>query len=817
MNDIRLALRQLFAQPVFALMAILTLGLGIGANIAVYTVIHAVLLNPLPYPQADALMFIGQAREGREGSIPVAYPDFLEWRAQSTQFSEMAWMNGVSMSLSGAEAPANVRVALGTADLWPMLRTAPLIGRTYTAADDQPGAAPVAVLSHATWQRQFGAAPDVLGRSIRLNQKSYTVIGVMPQEFKFWAGDLWVPAGLDADTDLMRGRVIRNDFWVVARLAPGATLESARDELDLISRRLAEAYPDTNQGTAVDLSRLEEPVGGNLRATLSVLSLAVACVLLIACVNVANLLLNRAAARERDHNVRLALGITRARLLRSLLVENLPLALLGALAGLAFAYGGLQALLAILPGDIVPSESRIEINAPVLAFALALAFASTVGFGMVVGLSRSRQPNPEALRRAGAGGTRPQQRLRGAMVVAEVALALTLLICAGLLMGGLRQMQDRDPGFATDHLLVLPLSLSEARYSSGTASTQFYQQLVDKAAALPGVTQAAASFNLPMMSGSGIPLIAEGRSYTTLDELPIVQMHLTLGDVIGTLGLQLVQGRALDQRDRRGSPPVVVVNESAARLFAQDGQPLGKRVLVGMPENLMRPGLLPAGVDRFWWSEVVGVVRDVRHFGLTAEPPPAVYLPVAQSWDATMFRNSMHLLMRTDVEPMSLAAPVRQALWSLDRDQPADGLASMDQVVYNTLGQARFNTVLLAAFALLALTLAAIGIYGVVAWHVTQRTREISLRMAIGAPPRALVRAELQRGLRLVAAGIGAGLLLAVGAGQLLASTLRGIEGFSPALYLGVPLLLLMVAALASWWPAHRATRIDPLRSLRAE
>ena len=455
MNDIRLALRQLFAQPVFALMAILTLGLGIGANIAVYTVIHAVLLNPLPYPQADALMFIGQAREGREGSIPVAYPDFLEWRAQSTQFSEMAWMNGVSMSLSGAEAPANVRVALGTADLWPMLRTAPLIGRTYTAADDQPGAAPVAVLSHATWQRQFGAAPDVLGRSIRLNQKSYTVIGVMPQEFKFWAGDLWVPAGLDADTDLMRGRVIRNDFWVVARLAPGATLESARDELDLISRRLAEAYPDTNQGTAVDLSRLEETVGGNLRATLSVLSLAVACVLLIACVNVANLLLNRAAARERDHNVRLALGITRARLLRSLLVENLPLALLGALAGLAFAYGGLQALLAILPGDIVPSESRIEINAPVLAFALALAFASTVGFGMVVGLSRSRQPNPEALRRAGAGGTRPQQRLRGAMVVAEVALALTLLICAGLLMGGLQQMQDRDPGFATDHLLVL--------------------------------------------------------------------------------------------------------------------------------------------------------------------------------------------------------------------------------------------------------------------------------------------------------------------------------------------------------------------------
>ncbi|MFO1496087.1 MAG: ABC transporter permease [Lysobacterales bacterium] len=817
MNDLRLALRQLLAQPAFALIAILTLGLGIGANIAVYTVINAVLLNPLPYPQADGLVFIGQTREGREGTIPVAYPDFLEWRAQAEQFSELTWMNSAAMSLSGAQEPANVRVAMGTADLWPMLRTAPALGRTYTAAEDRPGAAPVAVLSHGLWQRQFGAAPDVLGRSILLNQKAYTVIGVMPPAFKFWAGDLWVPAGLDADSDLLRGRVIRNDFWVVGRLAPGATPDSASEELKQISQRLAQAFPDTNQGTAAEVTRLSDTVGGNLRATLTVLLLAVVCVLLIACVNVANLLLNRAAARERDYSVRLALGITPRRLLRSLLIENLPLALLGTLAGLLFAYGGLQALLGILPANIVPSESRIEINGPVLGFALLLAFASTLAFGMLVGFSRSMKLNPEALRKSGAGGTPRQQGLRGAMVVAEVALALTLLICAGLLVQGLQQMQQREPGFATDHLLVLPVALSETRYPSGTASTQFYEQLVAKASALPGVSQAAASFNLPMMWGSGIPLVAEGQSFNSLDELPIVQMHLTLGDVIGTLGLQLVQGRALDERDRRGSAPVIVINESAARLFSKDASPLGKRVLVGLPDNLMRPGLLPAGVDQFWWSEVVGVVKDVRHFGLTADPPPAVYMPVAQSWDATMFRNSMHLVMRTEVEPMTLASATREALWSLDRDQPADGLTSMDQVVYQTLGQVRFNTVLLGCFALLALLLAAIGIYGVVAWHVTQRTREISLRMAIGAPPRTLARAELRRGLRLVLIGIGAGLLLALGAGRLLAALLEGIDGFSLALYLGVPLLLLAIAALASWWPAHRAMRIDPMLSLRAE
>lgn len=817
MTELRLAFRQLLTHPGFALIAILTLGLGIGANTAVFSVVHAVLLEPFPYPDAEQLMFVGETQEGSDERTPVVYPDFLEWREQNHSFRQLIWIDARSASLSGIESPANVRVARGSADMWPMLELPPLLGRTFTVNEDQPGAEPVAVLSYAAWQRHFGGANDVLGRSLMLDQQAYTIIGVMPERFQFWAGDVWIPAGLEADGNIMRNRLIRNNYWVVGRLKDGVSPEAAEGDLQQISARIASAYPDTNRGVSASLQPLADNAGGSLKSTLLVLLAAVAAVLLIACVNVANLLLARASGRERDYSVRLALGMTSWRLLRGLLIENLPLALLGALAGLAFAYGGLQLLLSLLPADVVPAESRIQLNAPVLGFAMLLAIGCTLVFGVIVGYSRSVRLSVESLRRAGTGGGARQQRLRSVLVVTEVALALTLMITAGLLLSGLRDMSARDPGFDASHMLVLPVSLSETRYPGGLAATQFFDGLRQRLSALPGVDTVAASHNMPMMNGSSIPLLVDGKAYTELSQLRSVQMHLTLGDFISAQGLKLLRGRVLGENDGAGSPPVIVLNEAAVRQFLPEGNPIGQRVKLGLPENLITPGLLPDDADNFWWSEVVGVVSDARHYGLNADAPPAAYMPIAQSWTSPMFRNAMFLTLRTRVEPMSLAPQVRAALQEMDRDQPLDAVTDMQSLVDRSLGQTRFTTALIGTFAGLALLLSAIGIYGVVAWHVGQRSREISLRLAVGARPQALVRLELWRGLKLVLVGVLVGLVLSFAAGNTLAQSLEGVRAFDGVLYVAVSLLLVAVALLASWVPARRALKVDPMFGLRAE
>jgi putative ABC transport system permease protein len=816
MNDLRLALRQMARQPGFALVAILTLALGIGANTAIFSVIHAVLVQPFPYVQAERIAFVAQAREGQQGTMPVTWLDYLEWKRQATRLEHLAWVGDETLVLTGTPEPAYVRGAAMTASAWDLLGVAPEIGTTFSARHDAPGADLVAVISHAAWQKHFAGAPDVVGRRIELDDRSYSVLGVMPPTFKFWAADVWIAAGAKSGDAFMQNRLFRNSGWVVGRIAPGATLDDADRELDVISARIAQQFPDSNKGVNAETTLLADSVAGQIRPALLVLSFAVGCLLLIACVNVANLVLARAATREREFSVRAAIGASRGRLLRQVVAESLPLALLGGTAGVALAWGGLRALLVLLPEGMVPAEARIELNASVLLFALGLCLACTLAFGAAAVLARAVEVSPEALREGGGGtASRRAQRVRGSLVVAEVALAVTLLVGAGLLLRSLDALRRVDLGFETRHLLIAPLRLPERTYPEGAQATAVFQGVIERLRGVPGVAAIGAGTNVAMTGGSGLPLLVEGETYTDLNALRGVQFGMVAGDFFRAQGLQLRQGRFVGDDDRAGGEPVIVLNEAAVRMFLPQGDPLGKRVMLGVPQNLVVPGMLPAGLDTFQWTTVVGVVSDLRHFGPASDPPPVAYLPVAQSWNHPAARNAMTLVLRAEGDPQALVPALREAVWAVDRDQPVPNAFTMDQALVDVLRPARFNSVLVGIFAGLALLLSAVGIYGVVAWHVAQRVREIGVRLALGARREVVLRQVVGQGMRVVLIGIAFGSLGAVGAGFALQRLLFGVGAFDPWSFGGVLGVLLAAALLACWLPARRAAAVDPVEALR--
>ncbi len=816
MHDFRLALRQLVRQPGFAFVAILTLALGIGANTAIFSVVHAVLVNPFPYAQPTRIAFVQQMRTGQQGTMPVNWLDFLEWRAQSTTLEHLSYVRNEAFVLSGVAEPAFLQGAAMSASAWTLLGVSPELGSTFAERHDQVGADPVCVISHAAWQRHFGGAPDVVGRSIALDDRSYTVLGVMPAAFRFWAADVWVPISLRTADAFMQNRLFRNGGWAVGRLAPGVSLEDADRELDLISARIAQQFPDSNKDVAADTTLLAETVSGAIRPTLLMLSAAVACLLLIACVNVANLLLARSATREREFGVRSALGASRGRLLRQLTLEALPLALGGGLCGVLLAWGGLHLLLLLLPAGMVPAEADIRINSTVLGFGFCLCVLATLVFGAAAALARTTDVAPEVLREAGGGTSgRRAQRIRSGLVMVEVALAVALLFGAGLLLRSLDALQRVDVGFDTRHLLLTSVRLPEQAYPEGAAATRVFAEVLERLATVPGVAAAGATQNAAMTGGSGLPMVVEGTTYTDLNALPGVQFALVMGDFFAAQGLELVKGRTLDERDRAGAEPVVVINAAAARQFFPEGDPIGRRVMVGIPPELIVPGMLPEGLDTFQWSTVVGVVNDIRHFGPASDPPPMAFLPVAQSWNHPAARNAMTLLVRTVGEPEDVAAAVREAVWAVDRDQPVPAAQPMDALLTDILRPVRFNGVLLGLFAAVALLLSAIGIYGVVAWHVAQRVREMGIRLALGASRSAVLRQVVGQGMRVVGVGVVVGMLGAVGVGFALRRLLFGVEPFDPWSAVGVPLLLLGVALLACWVPAQRAAAIDPIEALR--
>ena len=815
----RFALRQLGKNPSFTLTVTLVLALGIGATTAIFSVIHAVLINPFPYHEGNKLLFVGSSRLDQPGSqMPVTYPDYLDWRASAKTVDHLAFAAGSSATLTGIAEPVSLRHAAISANTWPLLGIAPELGRVFTGAEDHVAAEAVVVLSHATWQTHFNGDPAILNRPITLDGRPYTVIGVMPPRFKFWAGDFWTPVGLQADTDQMRSRIMRMDSWVVTRAKPGLTLEEVNTELNHLAAQIALAHPDTNKGVGVATRYLSASVSGPLRNPLLLLLSAVAAVLLIACANVANLFLARTSTRQREFAVRAALGASRGQLIRQTLGESLPLALLGGAAGLGLAAFGLDALLALLPRDAVPAESVIRINGPVLLFSLAVTLGTLLLFTLFPALEGSRAALTHALQE-GARGTAGVRtgRVRAGLIIAEVSLSLVLLTSAGLLIRSLVRIQAVDLGFNRENLLIIPLQLSESRYGGSEQATAFFENAVERIATLPGVTAVAASTGAPFANVNGMPLVVEGRTYTDLSQLDGVIFSLVTRDYFRAQGLTLRRGRLLEDNDRAGTQPVIVLNEAAMKKFLPEGDPLGKRVMLGAPDHLITPGMLPPGMDKFQWATVVGVVQDARYFGQQNDAPPAAYLPVRQGFDYAQLRRFMLLLVRTSDRPTDVIPALRSVVKSLDPDLPLGRIATADVLAGELLQGTRFNTILLGLFAGVALVLAAVGIYGVVSWNVTQRTKEIGIRQALGADRAGVLRLVIGQSMRIVGAGVLLGLAGSLVLAHFLRSQLFQIQAFDPVTFLGVVGLLSAAALLACWLPARRATKVDPMVALRTE
>ena len=818
-SNLKLSLRHLTKAPGFTATVVIVLALGIGATTAIFSVVNAVLLHPFPYKDANNLLFIGTNQLNLPGSqSSVTYPEYSDWKKSVHTTEELAFASGSSATLTGVNEPAVLRNAAVSANVWSLLGLPPLFGRVFAESEDQPAAAPVCVLSFATWQKRFAGEPHVLGHPITLDGKAYTVIGIMPPAFKFWAGDVWTPVGLLADTEMMRSRVLRMDSWVVTRAKPGHTTEEVRTELNSIARQLALQYPDSNKDTGVNVQRLSESVSGAFRHPLLILLSAVAGVLLIACANVANLILARTSARRREFAVRAALGARRIQLIRQTLIECAPLAVLGGLAGLLLAVWGLEGLLAILPPDAVPAEAEIRINGPVLLFSAILTLGTMLLFALLPAFESSRAALTHGLQEGSRGtGSRRTGRLRAALIVAEVSLSLVLLVAAGLLIRSLALIRAVDVGFNRENLLVVPLQLPETRYGTSEQATKFFEDAVDRLRSLPAVAAVAASSNAPFIGGSGMPLAVEGKIYADINEIQGVQFSLVTADYFRAQGLRLVRGRGFDDSDRAGSQPVIILNEEAVKKFLPGGDPLGQRVMLGAPDNLIKPGLLPVGFDKFQWATVIGVVKSARQFGLQNDPPPATYIPVRQSWNFPQMRRSMFLLVRTRTEAVAQVPTLRSMLKMIDPNLPVERITTMDALIGDSLQSTRFNTLLLGLFAATALALAAVGIYGVVTWNVTQRTREIGVRLALGADRVGVLRLVVGQSMRVVSIGLVLGVLGSLATARALESLIFGINAFDPLTVAAVLLLLSTSAFVASLLPARRATKVDPMVALRSE
>jgi putative ABC transport system permease protein len=820
-QDLRYGDRMLMKNPGFTTIVILTLALGIGANTAIFSVVNAVLLNPFAYPEAERIMFLSSSRLSEpNSSSAISYPNFLDWQQQQTTFSHLAAARLRVFNLTGVAEPIQVKTAIISPEAFPLLSVAPQIGRVFTAQDNQLNAARTVVLSHAFWQQQFAGEANVVGRQLLLDDQAYTVIGVMPPRFKFWAGEVWVPFGLFADEDFAKDRSGMVTINALGRLKPGVTLEQARAEFNVIAARLAAQYPQANQGRGVRIVPWSESVGRNIRPTLLVLMGAVGFVLLIACANVASLLLARTATREKELAIRAALGAGRGRLMRQLLLESLPLAALASLVGWLLANWGLKLILTWLPNDLLPAEASVRLDARVLLFALGLTLVTTLLCGLLPALLFSQSRVNESLKDgsrfslADAGG----QRMGGALVVLEVALSVVLLVGAGLLIKSFFRLQQAELGFKTESLLTVDLSLSQKKYPQAQQIEAFFNRALEQLKALPGVEAAATMNGGPFSNwGAGMPLIREGHSYRSLDEMGGrgCGYLITQGDFLATLGLPLVSGRNFNAKDTLSAPPVVVINQAAVEKFFTGENPLGQRIRLGLPDNLLPPDTPPT--EKHAWLTVIGIVKNHQPVALGLPYLPGAFLPMAQAPREPTLLNAETIMLRTAQDPEALISAVRQRLRGLDPDQPILRIATVDARIADSLKPQRFNTTLMSLFAALALTLAVVGLYGLLAYTVVQRTHEIGIRLALGAQSGAIIAMVMKQGLSLTLLGLMLGLAGAAVLTRLLERLLHSVSVTDAPTFIAIALLLLAVALLACWIPARRATKVDPLVALRHE
>ena len=808
-RDIRYGLRSLLKQPGFTAIALITLALGIGANSAIFSVVNAVLLRPLPYTEADRLFVPWGSRGDMQNRTNVSYPDFVDWQAQTKTLEQIAAYNSSGTLLrEGNGDPEPIYGAAVAADLFPLLKVTPILGRPFTRADDQPNAPPVIVIGYNLWQQRFGADPNIIGKQIKIGTTSATVLGVLPEGFRFPARATKTEFLRPLAATIGERTQRRNSYSlrVIARLKPGVSPAAAVSEMRTIGAQLEQQYPDEGFRLGASLISLHDEFSWGSKTPLLVLLGSVSLVLLIACANVANLLLARAASRHREMAIRAALGAGRSRVVRQLLTESLLLSLVGGALGLLVAWWSVHLLLAASPLDI-PRLKEIGLDRSVLAFTAVISILTGVIFGLAPALQASRADLQDALkesaRNAGAGAAR--NRVRATLVVVEVALSLVLLVGAGLLGKSFLLLSEVRPGFEPEHVLSTYLSLAKTKYPKPEQQQAGFAEIVKRSASIPGVEAAAVIYPLPFGgdSNSGTFLIA-GRPALRPEDKPSSNHRTISPDYFRALKIPVSRGRPFDERDTQNSTPVIIVNETLARRFFKGTEALGQHIIIEgeRGDNGQPPQ-----------REIVGIVGDVRHEGLDTESGPEYYVPYTQGPEPFM-----SLVVRSVADnPVSLGGSVREVIKQIDKDQYVGAVEPMTKLVTESVARRRFNAMLTGLFAAVALLLASVGIFGVLNYTVAQRTQEIGLRVCLGAQTRDVLRLVLGQGVRLILFGLTLGLVASFALTRVLSSMLFGVTPTDPLTFAAVSFLLTTVALLACYLPARRATKVDPLVALRYE
>ena len=809
MSDFRYALRTLSARPGFSAVAILTLALGIGANTAIFTVVDAVLLRPLPFREPDRLVLVIE-RTGQFPTLTTSWQNYVDWRDQTRSYDSFGSFRPLAMTLGGGSEPERIPAKMVSASVLPSLGVAPLIGRTFTAEDDRSGAAGVVLLSDALWRRRFGAASDVLGRTVTLDNQPYTIIGVLPRQFQLMqASDVLLPLGPWAAT-LPDDRSWHPGIWPIARLRPSATVETAQAEMDLIADRLAQQYPTFNHGVTAQVTPLHDFAVQNVRQSLLILVAAVGFVLLIACANVANLLLARAVGRQKEIAIRTAIGASRARIATQLIVESLLLAVMGGAAGLLLAIWSVP-LLARLAGPNAPASGAIQIDPTTLAFTTVVSLVTGLLFGLVPALQTTRVHVSAAINEGGrsAAAGAGHHRLRGLLVVVEMTLATILLVGAVLLTKSLVRLQDVSPGFDPRGVLVADAPLSPVTYATAGPRNRFVDEILPRLQKIPGV-KAAAVATAPPFSGNGssIHFNITGRPPKGPEEYVITGYRAVSAGYFSALGIPMIGGRLFTDRDRERSQPVAIVNDTFVRRFFGGSVQLALR-------SRAQLGATP-GEDDAPIMEIVGIVGDTKQ-AFEAATQPTMFVPYLQypiEVIGALYRN-LTVVLRTEGDPAALAGALRLVVRDVDREQPLARVRTMEEAMADSVAQPRLRTTLLMLFSGVALILSLVGVYGVMAYVVSERTHEIGVRIALGAAPREIRSLIVGEGVRLAAIGIAVGIAAALAASRALTSLLFGVSATDPGTFVFSAMGLAMAAVLAAYGPARRASRIDPVHLLR--
>lgn len=792
----------LWKSPGFAIVCIIVLALGIGANTAIFSVVNAVLLRPLPYNDSEKLLLLWEKAPDMDTSV--SYPNFMDWRNQSTVFEQIAAFRWDSFNLTGSGEPERLKGRMVSASFFKLLRVPPFRGRDFTSEEDRPGGTPVVILTYGLWQRKFGSDPDIMGKQVTLNDKACQVIGVAPSTFEFLSGaDLFVPIGQFVTERWERGN--HPGIYVVARVKDGVKMEQVGAELKTIAARLSSQYPDTNEGRTIPFHTLHEEVVSEVRPSLIVLFGAVGFVLLIACANVANMMLARTVSRQKEIAIRTALGAGRSRLIRQILTETVILSLIGGTLGLFMATWGIDVLRTLRPENL-PRIQEITLDRSVLTFSFLMSLFTGLLFGLFPALHFSKVEVNDALKEGSArvAGGGLQKRMRFGLVISEFAFALMLLIGAGLMVRSFSRIQGIDPGFNPNNLLTMQLAMTVTQDQSERVF-QFFDLVQQRVRSLSAVESVAFSTGLPFTGSMEESFMIEGRPRPKHDEEGMAVLYVVSPDYFKTMGIPLLKGRYFSAQERKNSVPVTLIDSSFARKHFPNEDPIGKRISPG--ENLT--------------FEIIGIVGHVKHYGLDTPAPvePQFYYSLDQipANFIPLLVSQLNLIIRTSSDPSRLIATVRNEIFSIDKNQPVFDIQTMEQRMASSIAARQFSMLLLTVFSASALLLAAVGIYGVISYSVTQRSHEIGIRMALGAGKADILKMVVRQGMILAVLGVAAGLLLAFGVSRFLASMVFGVSALDPATFFGVALLLSAVAFLASYIPAKRATRIDPMIALRYE